>query len=128
MGVPLIGCGCHKMNLAVKAYLARRPAVEKAVERVDKVVSQLRNLKAAGALRELTSLTPIKRNVTRWSSTYQILHRFLRFDVQARQLDDVDTIRRADAERIKSIMASLKNFKSIMTRADTLAQFTRPSR
>uniref|UniRef100_H3H8T4 BED-type domain-containing protein n=1 Tax=Phytophthora ramorum TaxID=164328 RepID=H3H8T4_PHYRM len=104
MKVPLIGCGCHKLNLAVKAYLARRPAIEKTIERVDKIVSQLRNLKAAGALRELT-----------WSSTYKMLHRFLRLDVQARQLDDVDTIRRADAERIKTVMPSLKNFKSVMT-------------
>ncbi|EGZ24087.1 hypothetical protein PHYSODRAFT_296297 [Phytophthora sojae] len=95
MGVPLIGCGCHKLNLAVKAYLARRPAVEKTIARVDKVVSQLRNLKAAGALRELTSLTPIKRN--------------------ARQLDDIDSIGRADSERLKTIIPSLNDFRSIMT-------------
>ncbi|KAL4144762.1 hypothetical protein PRNP1_013888 [Phytophthora ramorum] len=44
-----------------------------------------------------------------------MIRRFLRLDVQARQLDDVDTIRCADAERIKTVMPSLKNFKSIMT-------------
>ncbi|KAJ8538997.1 hypothetical protein ON010_g12874 [Phytophthora cinnamomi] len=64
MGIPLTGFGCHKLNPAVKAYLARRPAVEKTITRVDKIVSQLRNLKAAVALRELTSLTPIWLNVT----------------------------------------------------------------
>ena len=49
MKMPLIGCGCHKLNLAVKSYLARRPALIKAISGVDRVVSQLRNLKAAGA-------------------------------------------------------------------------------
>ncbi|KAG6602814.1 uncharacterized protein IUM83_06954 [Phytophthora cinnamomi] len=35
MGVPLIGCGYHKLNLVVTAYFARRPAVEKTIARVD---------------------------------------------------------------------------------------------
>ncbi|RLN97235.1 hypothetical protein BBJ28_00007146 [Nothophytophthora sp. Chile5] len=116
MGIPLIGCGCHKLNLAVKAYLARRPAIGKTIARVDKAVSQkMRNLKAAGALRDLTPLTPIKRNVTRWSSTHKMLERFLRIEVSARQLDDIDPFRRSDLEWIKEVMSALTNFKSTMT-------------
>ncbi|GMF51053.1 unnamed protein product [Phytophthora fragariaefolia] len=78
-------------------------------------MSQMRNLMAARALRELTSLTPIKRNVTRWSSTPKMLQRFLQIEGSARQLDDIDTIRRADLDRIKSVMPALKDLKSIMT-------------
>ncbi|RLN75737.1 hypothetical protein BBJ28_00007540 [Nothophytophthora sp. Chile5] len=115
MGIPIIGCGCHKLNLAVKSFLERRPAVQTAITNVDKVVTQLRNLKAAGALRELTPLCPIKRNVTRWSSTHKMLERFLKIEGEAKQLDEVDTIRRADAERIRSIMPTLDDFKSVMT-------------
>eukprot|EP00644_Phytophthora_capsici_P015594 jgi/Phyca11/551860/estExt2_Genewise1Plus.C_PHYCAscaffold_440030 len=115
VGVPLIGCGCHKLNLAVKAFLARRPVMEKTIERVDKVVSQLRNLKAAGALRLLTPHCALKRNVTRWSSTYKMLERFVSIESAAKELDDIDPIRRADSDRIKEVLPTLENFKSIMT-------------
>ncbi|KAG3120907.1 hypothetical protein PI125_g758 [Phytophthora idaei] len=90
--VPLIGCGCHKLNLAVKSFLSRRPVVKKTISEVDKVVSQLRNLKAAGALRELTPLCAVKRTVTSWSSTHKMLERFLKIESAAKQLGDVNTI------------------------------------
>ncbi|GMF28035.1 unnamed protein product [Phytophthora fragariaefolia] len=122
MSVPLIGCGYHMLNIAIKAYLARRPAIEKTIARVGKTMSQMRNLKAAGALRELTSLTPIKRNVTRWSSTHKMLQRFLQIEGSARQLDDIDAIRRADLDRIKSVMPALKDFKGIMTELQNKGQ------
>lgn len=38
----------------------------------------LRKLKKARKLRKLTSLEPIKRNATRWSSTYNMLQRFFK--------------------------------------------------
>ncbi|ETM34715.1 hypothetical protein L914_18249, partial [Phytophthora nicotianae] len=90
VGAPLIGCGCHKLNLAVKAFLVRRPVMEKTIERVDKVVSQLRNLKAAGALRLLTPHCALKRNFTRWSSTYKMLESFVIIESSAKELDDID--------------------------------------
>ncbi|KAG2830068.1 hypothetical protein PC129_g5623 [Phytophthora cactorum] len=121
--VPLIGCGFHKLNLAVKSFLSQRPVVKKTISEVDKVVSQLRNLKAAGALRELTPLCAVKRTVTSWSSTHKMLERFLKIESAAKQLDDVDTIRRADSERIKTILPTLENFKSVMTALQKKGQY-----
>ncbi|ETO70912.1 hypothetical protein F444_12659 [Phytophthora nicotianae P1976] len=115
VGAPLIGCGCHKLNLAVKAFLVRRPVMEKTIERVDKAVSQLRNLKAAGALRLLTPHCTLKRNVTRWSSTYKMLEPFVSIESSAQELDDIDPIRSADSDRTKEALPTLENFKSIMT-------------
>jgi hypothetical protein len=39
---------------------------------------KLSTLKQAGKLRQKTSLEPVKRNETRWSSTYQMIERFYR--------------------------------------------------
>jgi hypothetical protein len=36
----------------------------------------LSNIKQAGKLRKKTDLEPVKRNVTRWSSTYEMVKRF----------------------------------------------------
>ncbi|KAG3140270.1 hypothetical protein PI124_g12921 [Phytophthora idaei] len=44
-----------------------------------------------------------------------MLERFLKIEGAAKQLDDVDTIRRADFERIKKNLPTLENFKSVMT-------------
>ncbi|KAK1931473.1 hypothetical protein P3T76_013229 [Phytophthora citrophthora] len=115
MGIPLVGCGCHKLNLAVKPFLGRRDAVEQSIACVDAVITQLRNIKAAGSLRALTPLAPIKRNVTRWSSTHSMLNRYLKIEKELKQIDDVDTIRRTDLEHIKDILSSMDNFKDVTT-------------
>ncbi|KAK1935233.1 hypothetical protein P3T76_010999 [Phytophthora citrophthora] len=84
MGIALIGFGCHKLNLAVKAFLGRRYVVEHSTARVDTVVNQLRNIKVAGSLRALTPLAPIKRNVTRWLSTHSMLNRYLKIEKEVK--------------------------------------------
>ena len=73
LNVPFIGCASHRFNLACKKFL--KP-FELPLQRINKLMGVLRNIKQAGKLRKKTDLEPVKRNVTRWSSTYSMLSRF----------------------------------------------------
>ncbi|KAK1940575.1 hypothetical protein P3T76_008026 [Phytophthora citrophthora] len=67
----------------------------------------------------MTALCLIKRNATRWTSTFEMLERFLHIEGQAKQIDAVDTIRRPDSERIRSVLPTLAEFKNVMTELQT---------
>ena len=73
IGIPFIGCASHRFNLACKKYLQ---PFEDNLQRINSLMVILRNLKQAGKLRTKTHLEPVKRNVTRWSSTFAMLKRF----------------------------------------------------
>ncbi|ETO69380.1 hypothetical protein F444_14027 [Phytophthora nicotianae P1976] len=44
-----------------------------------------------------------------------MLERFVSIENAAKELDDIDPIRLADSDRIKEVLPTLENFKSIMT-------------
>jgi hypothetical protein len=71
--VPFIGCASHRFNLACKKYLKE---YEESLSKISRLMVTLRNVKQAGKLRTKTKLSPVLRNDTRWSSTYQMLKRF----------------------------------------------------
>jgi hypothetical protein len=73
LGIPFIGCASHRFNLACKRYLM---PYEETLQNINTLMIALRSIKKAGKLRKATDLEPIKRNVTRWSSTYSMLKRF----------------------------------------------------
>ena len=84
LGVPFIGCASHRFNLACKQYL---DPFESALSKINDIMKTLCNIKQAGKLRKKTDLEPVKRNVTRWSSTYEMLKRF--FEIKG-FIDDED--------------------------------------
>lgn len=71
--IPMIGCASHRFNLACKKYLEREEPV---LKKIHSLMTTLQQVKQAGKLRTKTKLEPITRNVTRWSSTYEMLKRF----------------------------------------------------
>jgi hypothetical protein len=73
LGIPLIGCASHRFNLAVKKFLLE---YEDILLKIHNLMKALGNIKQAGKLRKSTNLRPVKRNVTRWSSTFAMLERF----------------------------------------------------
>lgn len=86
LGVPFVGCASHRFNLAVKRYIEDN---EQSISMINSLMLKLRNVKQAGKLRRSTTLEPVTRNATRWSSTYKMLKRF--FEIQAFiDEDDVD--------------------------------------
>ena len=73
IGVPLIGCYSHTLNLAVRKYLEPN---EPLLEKNNKLMIKLSGLKHAAELRKKTNLRPVRRQQTRWSSTFAILSRY----------------------------------------------------
>jgi hypothetical protein len=73
--IPMIGCASHRFNLACKKYLESREGV---LQKIQALMTTLRQIKQAGKLRNKTDLEPVSRNTTRWSSTYEMVKRFFR--------------------------------------------------
>lgn len=74
LGVPLVGCTSHRLNLAVRDFL--EPS-EDDLEAVQQLMRKLRTLKQAAKLRTKTPLRAVLRQDTRWSSTFSMLKRVL---------------------------------------------------
>ncbi len=74
LGIPMICCASHRFNLACKKYLE---SSENVLQKIQSLMTSLRQVKQAGKLRTKTDLEPIIRNVTRWSSTFEMVQRFL---------------------------------------------------
>lgn len=72
--LPLIGCYSHRLNLALTLFLKVR---ETLLAKVDSLMTHLRTPRVFGLLKRVTKLTPVRRNKTRWSSTYEFLERYL---------------------------------------------------
>ncbi|ETN06302.1 hypothetical protein PPTG_13659 [Phytophthora nicotianae INRA-310] len=70
MGVPLVGCASHRLQLAVRDYLTPH---EDALEEIQILMRKPRTLKQAAKLRTKTPLMPVLRQATRWSSTFAML-------------------------------------------------------
>lgn len=90
--VPLVGCYSHRLNLAVQTFIGPelrknkqgRTVTEESVNRtyvnkVDKLMGELKTQKNAALLRPKTELKPVRKNATRWSSTLACLLRWLQF-------------------------------------------------
>jgi len=78
MSVPFIGCASHRFNLACKLFL--KP-YEQQLGKVSFIMGFIRgSVKQAAKLRTKTSLAPVLRNVTRWSSTFAMLKRFFEIE------------------------------------------------
>ncbi|KAF1331975.1 hypothetical protein FI667_g3996, partial [Globisporangium splendens] len=75
LSVPLVGCASHHFNLAMTRYLSD---YQDLIDSIQGLCVQLRQPNNSAALAQHTSLRPLKANATRWSSTYQMLRRYVR--------------------------------------------------
>ncbi|ETI29699.1 hypothetical protein F443_23189 [Phytophthora nicotianae P1569] len=75
MGVALVGCASHHFNLAVCRYLED---FKSQIDQVQTLCIQLRNTNNTAKLAQFTKYKPLKANATRWSSTYQMLARYVK--------------------------------------------------
>eukprot|EP00171_Calliarthron_tuberculosum_P023317 IDg23317t1 len=76
-GIPMVGCCSHKLNLEVKEMIRHHADLSRTIDAVhDTMKAAKSKLKNAAVLRNLTDLRPIMNNVTRWSSTFEMLRRF----------------------------------------------------
>ena len=88
--VPLLGCGSHKFNLAVRKWISNQPQLEETISKVVTVMKKASTpLKVSAQLRKLTSLQPVKENDTRWTSTFNMLERFFRIQAELSAVSDL---------------------------------------
>lgn len=74
-GIPLVGCASHRLNLAIQKYLGKHDAL---LTKIDQLMKKLQTIKFAARLREHTHLSAVRRNTTRWSSTFAMVERYLK--------------------------------------------------
>lgn len=109
-----IGCSSHRFNLAVQDHL---DDYHEEIAQVRSIMVLLRNLIPAGKLRKLTPLCPRLNNVTRWSSTYDMLtrHQELRgflADLNINALDDMLLHTREEKE-LDALVEQLSDLDSV---------------
>uniref|UniRef100_H3GLP2 BED-type domain-containing protein n=1 Tax=Phytophthora ramorum TaxID=164328 RepID=H3GLP2_PHYRM len=73
--VPLVGCASHRFNLAVCRYLEDYKTL---IDQVQTLCIQLLYPNNAAELARHTHYKPLRANATRWSSTYQMLARYVK--------------------------------------------------
>ncbi|ETN07914.1 hypothetical protein PPTG_12442 [Phytophthora nicotianae INRA-310] len=69
----MLGCASHRFNLVVNRFLAD---YETELVAVNNLMIQLRHCNNVAILAKFTDLQPIKRNATRWLSTYDMVARY----------------------------------------------------
>ncbi|ETL40959.1 hypothetical protein F441_08203 [Phytophthora nicotianae CJ01A1] len=116
LGVPLVGCSSHRLNLAVRDFL--EPS-EDDLEGVQQLMRKLRTLKQAANLRTKTPLRAVLRQDTRWSSTFSMLKRYFRIREFISADDDelADYLPSRTAHRkLAALLASLEDLESVSKR------------
>ncbi|EGZ10835.1 hypothetical protein PHYSODRAFT_521288 [Phytophthora sojae] len=116
MGVPLVGCASHRLNLAVRLYTA---PLENALAGIQKLMVKLRTLNHAAKLRFKTTLRPVLRNDTRWSSTFAMLDHYVRLlEFIDREDDAVAELLPSPSvhKKLKGLLEDLKQFESVSNR------------
>uniref|UniRef100_H3H146 Uncharacterized protein n=1 Tax=Phytophthora ramorum TaxID=164328 RepID=H3H146_PHYRM len=103
--LPLVGCASHRYNLAVNRYLA---AYETELAALNHRM-----------LANFTDLVPIKRNMTRWSSTFEMVLRYKRIRDAIRQVDAVEENVPTGAIH-KKLMSLLEHLKKLANVCKTL--------
>lgn len=110
-GRGFIGCASHRFNLAVKDLIAEH---EPAITKVHELMKKLHTPNIAGKLLKVTHLKPKSYIKTRWSSTYEMLQRFLDLKDHIRGLenDELDRISPSTSE-YKDIQELTKKFREL---------------
>ncbi|EGZ09185.1 hypothetical protein PHYSODRAFT_525912 [Phytophthora sojae] len=113
LGVPLIGCASHRLNLAVRNYLEPQDSI---LEEVQQLMRKLRTLKQAAKLRAKTPLAAVLRQDTHWSSTFSMLKRYFRLRpfISADDEELADFLpSRSTHPKLETLLASLRDVESV---------------
>lgn len=113
-GIPMIGCASHRFNLAVRDYLSSE---EHILTKINEIMVKLKSLLIGARLRQFTPLRPKLRNVTRWSSTFEMLSRYreLRDFLPALDSTEIDEMSLTVSEnrQVDCLFEKLKLFESV---------------
>ncbi|KAG2800607.1 hypothetical protein PC112_g20404 [Phytophthora cactorum] len=113
MGMPLVGCASHRLNLAVKRFLEPH---EEDLENVQVLMRKLRTVKEAAKLRAKTPLLPVLRQETWWSSTFATVDRYVRLR-EFLSADDGEIadllLPRSTHRSLQTLLEEMKDIESI---------------
>ena len=70
-----MGCSSHRFNLAVNDVLVEYKEI---LSKIIRLMIKLKTLLLTAKLRQLTPLWPKILNVSRWSSAFEMMHRYIR--------------------------------------------------
>ena len=112
--IPLIGCASHRFNSAVQRIMGKE---EELLEKINRLMSKLKTLLLGAKLLQLTPLRPITRDTTRWSSTFDIISRYVRLreflvDLGSSDTDDL-CLNSSENRRVDSLPVRLKDLESV---------------
>jgi len=111
MGVPHIGCTSHKLNLEVKTMVEENVSLKTTIDEVHQTMLDCRQkLKTRAMLRNITDLSPIIHNATRWSGKYLM---FRRYDRIREKINHIATREKATLSIVQT--------NDLYTRADRFA-------
>ncbi|GMF59546.1 unnamed protein product [Phytophthora fragariaefolia] len=115
MGVPLVGCASHQLKLAIKKYLA---PYETLLDEVNALMLELRHDNNFAELKKHTDLQPVKRTVTRWSSTFTLLERYIHIRSEIKKVEAAEELVPTGGKHRKlvAVFEHLKIFESICKR------------
>ncbi|KAG6615117.1 Amino Acid/Auxin Permease (AAAP) Family [Phytophthora cinnamomi] len=101
----------HDMEIHKKqSYIQSR-----ALGEVNNLMSQLRRTNNAAELSKDTALHALKRNATRWSSTFEMLHRYVRIRAEICKADAVEDLVPTGAthRNLVELLDHMKRFESV---------------
>ena len=119
MEIPLIGCGNHRLNLAVKRFIEETPGLKDAIGKVNTLMTKATTLKNAARLRDLTMarfgkyIVAKKGNEIRWTSDFQMVKRFLLLE---KELKDMPSLELSHDRSQNSLLSSIHDLAyNVMT-------------
>ena len=71
---PLMGGASHRFNLACAELLEDHGEI---IQKINALMGKMKSVKLSAKLRQFTHLRPIQANITRWSSTHQMINRYM---------------------------------------------------
>lgn len=117
LSLPLIGCASHRFNLAVQDILSEH---ETLLFKVHALMKKLRTPLMAARLAKQTPLNAKTQNVTRWSSSFDMLRRYneLREFLHHLNSTELDAyfLSTAEDRRVNELLDRLQNLNSITKR------------
>jgi len=89
--VPHVGCLSHKLNLEVNLMVENDKSLSNSISSIATTMKNCKTrIKCRAMLRNLTHLSPLLYNKTRWSGKYAILVRFLEIREELIKVADTD--------------------------------------
>lgn len=110
-GVALVGCNSHKFNLSVERWICEQIGLLEAMKVIRELMSQLRTLKLAARLREITHLGALLPNETRWTGKCDMIERYFKIEEYIQGIPELDQYLPTPVMR-RRLLAALDDLKN----------------